>query len=126
MSQRAAARLHGIPASSFRDHLTGKTPSRHRGKHGVLSVEEDKLLVEWIMRMQTIEHPIAITHLRLKVVEIIQFCPTLFKMGVPGQGWVKWFRRRHPELSLRRGQGLEVARARNLCPASIASFYRNL
>lgn len=123
---RAASRMHGIPASSLRDHLMGRTVGRHRGRPGVLSFEEEELLVQWISKMQDIGHPVSITQCRLKVAEITQFRATPFQNGVPGQSWVKWFKRRHPELSLRHSQGLEASRARGLCPDSVASFYANL
>lgn len=126
VSIRAASRNHGIPASSLRDHLMGRTVGRHRGRPGVLSSEEEGLLVQWVSKMQDIGHPVTITQCRLKVAEITQFRATPFQNGVPGQGWVKWFRRRHPELTLRHSQGLEAGRARGLCPDSVASFYANL
>lgn len=39
---------------------------------------------------------------------------------------MRWFKRRHPELSLRHSQGLEANCARGLCAESVASFYANL
>jgi hypothetical protein len=62
----------------------------------------------------------------LKVAEICQDRSNLFTHGIPGQGWLRWFRIRHPELTLRSSQGLEVNRAKNLCPQNVASLYGNL
>jgi hypothetical protein len=39
---------------------------------------------------------------------------------------MKWFRCRHPELTFRSSQGLDIARARGLCPENVATFYHNL
>jgi hypothetical protein len=39
---------------------------------------------------------------------------------------VRWFKKRHPDLTLRTSQGLDCARARGLCPENVASFYSNL
>jgi hypothetical protein len=65
--------------------------------------------------------------LKLKVASLVQDGrETLFKDGVPGNGWVRWFRKRHPEISLRSAQTLEMAQARSLCPENVASFYHNL
>lgn len=58
---RKASRAYGIPASSLRDHLTGRTVGRHRGRPGVLTVAEESLLVAWILKMQDIGHPVTIT-----------------------------------------------------------------
>jgi hypothetical protein len=49
-----------------------------------------------------------------------------FYNGIPGAGWLRWFRHRHPQLVLRSVQGLEVNRARNLCPENVESFHHNL
>ena len=55
---KTVARHYGIPTTSLRDHVTGKTISRKRGKSGVLSLEEENELVKWILKMQTLGHPI--------------------------------------------------------------------
>jgi hypothetical protein len=39
---------------------------------------------------------------------------------------LKNFKKRHPEVSSRKSQGLEMGRARGLCPSSAASLYCNL
>lgn len=115
-----------IPASSLRDHIYGKTMKRKKGRQGVLTVEEETSLVKWMMEMQDLAHPISILERRRKVAEITQERWTPFKDGIPGRGWLRWFRNRHPELTLRSPQGLEEGRARGLNPTSVASFYSNL
>jgi hypothetical protein len=42
---KTVARLYGIPTTSLRHHVFGKTLSRKRGKSGVLSSEEENELV---------------------------------------------------------------------------------
>jgi hypothetical protein len=39
---------------------------------------------------------------------------------------VRWFRKCHPEISVRMSQGLDSGRARGLCPKNVSSFYENL
>jgi hypothetical protein len=39
---------------------------------------------------------------------------------------LRWFKQRHPELSLRVAQGLESGRAKGLSAENVASFYKNL
>lgn len=123
---KAVARDYSIPASSLRDHIYGKTLKRKKGRQGVLSVEEDEQLVKYLFDMQERAHPLSITDVRMKVAELTQDRWTPFKNGVPGAGWLRWFRRRHPELTLRAPQCLEEGRARGLNPTSVASLYRNL
>ena len=86
---KIVARLYGIPTTSLRDHVTGKTISRKRGKSGVLSFEEENKLVNWIFRVQTLGHPITLSQCRLKVVEITQDRDTPFTKGIPGPRWIK-------------------------------------
>ena len=41
-------------------------------------------------------------------------------------GWLRWFKNRHPELTLRVSQALEASRAKGLCKENVQSFYDNL
>ena len=88
--------------------------------------KEESALVKWILEMQEHAHPILIFELRRKVAEITQECWTPFKDGIPSRGWLRWFKNRHPELTLRFAQGLEERRDRGLNPSSVSSFYDNL
>jgi hypothetical protein len=67
-----------------------------------------------------------ILQLRLKVALITQDRMTPFTNGIPGPRWLRWFKKRHPELSLRLAQGLDAKRARSLCPDNVKMFYSNL
>jgi hypothetical protein len=124
---REAARVYNIPATSLRNHLWGTTNGRHRGICPTLKHDEELKLVEFIFKMQEIGYPLTPTDLRVKVAQAIQARQTPWSAtGLPGSGWLRGFRRRHPEISLRKSQELAVARARNMCPATVAGFYANL
>ena len=101
---KTVARRYGIPTSSLRDHVFGKTISRKLGKSGVLSSEEDNELVNWSFKMQNLGYPIILSQCRLKVAEITQDRDTPFTNGVPDPRWVKWFKARYPGLTLRVAQ----------------------
>jgi hypothetical protein len=113
-SIRSAGRCFGIPPTSLRDHIYGRSLERKRGRQGVLSNKEEAELVDYILKMQDLGWPMTIGLVRLKVAQICQDRSKPFTNGILGQGWLRWFRRRHPELTLRSSQGLEVKRARNL------------
>lgn len=123
---RSAARDHGIPCSSLRGHVYGTTMQRRRGRKGVLTDAEEEKLVQYLLRMQELGFPLTLGQLREKVGILTQGRVTPFTDGVPGAGWVKCFRRRHPELTLRKPQALDQKRARSLCPLTVGSFYSNL
>ena len=76
--------------------------------------------------MQNCGHPLSMEDLRLKVALITQERVTPFRDGIPGDSWVRWFKKRHPDLTMRQSQGLEFARAKGLCAENVASFYNNL
>lgn len=123
---RTVARHYGIPASSLHDHFYGRTLTRKRGRQGVLTVEEEGDLERYVLQMQDLGYPLTIAQLRLKVAEVVQTWETPFRDGIPGAGWLRWWRRRHPDLVLRSTQGLDTNRARGLCPENVKSFYHNL
>jgi hypothetical protein len=66
------------------------------------------------------------TALKMKVSEITMSKDTPFREGIPGGGWMRGWRRRHPELILQVSQALESAQARGLYKDNVKSFYDNL
>jgi hypothetical protein len=66
------------------------------------------------------------TALKMKVYEITKTCWTPFRNGILGVGWMRWFKRRHLELTVRSSQGLETTRARALCPQNVSTLYDNV
>jgi hypothetical protein len=125
-SVNGATTLFDIPRTSFRAHLSGTVLSRKRGAAPVLTELEEQQLVTYLIDMQNLGFPLSIFQLKLKVAFITQGRETPFTNGIPGPGWLRWFRRRHPELSLRLAQGLDAKRARNLFAENVTSFYENL
>ena len=127
MKLKVAAKIFGIPSSSLRDHLYGKTTSRQRGTKLTLKAREEKKLVDYVFKMQELGHPLIPLELRLKVATATQTRETPWSAsGLPGTCWLCRFLSRHPEIASRRSQGLEVARARSLCPATAETLYGNL
>ena len=127
MSIKEVSKLYGIPSSSIRDHLYGRTISRQKGIRLVLTCHEENKIVDYVFKMQDRGHPFTAAELRLKVATTTQTRSMPWSArGVPGKGWLRRFRSRHPEISSRRSQGLEVARARALCPITAQSLYANL
>ena len=51
---------------------------------------------------------------------------TPFRDGIPGNGWIKWFKKRHQNLTLQHYEGLEFSRAQGLHPENVRSLYYNL
>ena len=127
MKVRTAARTFGVPNTSLRDHLYGKTIGRRRGVKPTLQHDEEEKLVDYLFKMQDLGHPLTPLQLRLKVAQATQTRETPWSAGgVPGRSWLRNFKHRHPELATRKSQPLEVARARGLCQSTVSSLYHNL
>ena len=77
--------------------------------------------------MQDLGHLLIPLELCLKVAIATQTRETPWSaFGVPRKGWLCRFCNRHPKITSRCLQGLEVARARSLCLATVETLYGNL
>jgi hypothetical protein len=123
---KKASMKFNIPYSSLHQWCYGNTRSRECGTRGVLTTDEENLFVEYLIEMYNRGLGLSPTQLKMKVYEITRNRWTPFKNGIPGGGWMCWWKRRHPELSLRSSQALEATRASGLCEKNVASFYENL
>ena len=92
----------------------------------MLTQSEEKTLEEYILKMQEYAYPFSMDQLRLKIAEMVQDRVTPFCDGIPGNGWIKWFKKRHLNLILQHSEGLEFSRARGLCLENMRSFYCKL
>jgi hypothetical protein len=126
MTMKKTSEQFQVPYTSFREHVYGMRKSRTRGAKGVLSEEEERQLTHWLISMVERGYGLSPTTLKMKVSEITMSRDTPFREGIPGGGWMRGWRRRHPELTLRVSQALETARARGLCRDNVKSFYDNL
>ena len=117
---------YGIPRSSLRDHVKGRTKTRKMGPNTILTQEEKCQFIDYIQMMVLWGHPMTPSQLKSKVAEITQSRITSFKNGIPRDSWVKYFRDRHPDLVLRVLQGLDYKRAKTFNQQTMAQFYTNL
>nr|PNR49337.1 hypothetical protein PHYPA_011233 [Physcomitrium patens] len=109
---------YGIPESSIRDWLTGKTSSKKKGPRTVLTKEEEDSMVDWCLDMQRNGHAITFYMLRRKVADVCQGRETPFRNGVPGKSWMDWFRKRHPTVMIEAAHALK-GKKRNDTPRAI-------
>jgi hypothetical protein len=123
---KTIARYFDIPPSSLSDHLYGRTLGRKRGPPIVLYKDEENALTTYMGKVQDYGHLLTMQQLCLKVATITQEKVTPFHEGILRRSWVRWFKLKHPDLTLRSSQGLEFVRAIGLCPENVASFYGNL
>ena len=73
---------YGIPRSSLKDYIEGRTRTRRMGPNTILIQEEEYQLVDYIQMMVLWGHPMILNQLKFKVAEITQFRITPFKNGI--------------------------------------------
>ena len=125
-NMREVCEAYSIPRTSLRDHYNGRVTCRKKGPQSIFTKEEENKLVEYMVEMERLAHPLSAIDLQLKVAEICQMRATPFKDGIPGRSWLKLFQKRHSCLVIRTLKSLEANRARNLSPSIINTFYANL
>ena len=126
MSMKKVATTFKIPYSSFREWCYCIRSTRKKGPPTVLSRVEEEELVKYLIQMCDGGYGLSPTALHMKVYEIMQSRWTPFRDGVPGNGLMRWWKKRHLDLTLRVSQALESARAKGLCEENVRSFYNNL
>jgi hypothetical protein len=74
--------------------------THRRGPGSILSLEEEKQIVEYLVGMCERGLGLSPIALKMKVFEITKHRDTPFKNGIPKDRWLRCFKHRHPELSL--------------------------
>ena len=102
---RAIAQNFDILVNTLADHVNGRILHRKKGPPTMLTQSEEKALEEYILKMQEYSYPLSMDQLRLQVAEMVQDRITPFRDGIPGNGWIKWFKMRHLNLTLQLSEG---------------------
>jgi hypothetical protein len=72
-----------------------------RGAKGVLFPSEDQELFAWLISMVERGYGLSQTALKMKVSETTMSRVMPFREGILGGGWMRGWKRRYPELTLR-------------------------
>ncbi|KAJ8928631.1 hypothetical protein NQ314_018779 [Rhamnusium bicolor] len=118
MTQRKASERFNVPRRTLRNHLKTGSNIRKLGRGSVLTKQQEKDLVTRIMRLAEVGYPVTPKIARHPV---FRFCeanniPHQFQIEkeTAGKAWLKLFRKRNPELSIRKAQNMNPARAQKL------------
>ena len=90
------------------------TAWQKRGMPSVLTLKEERELVEYVKKVANLGYPSTLLQLRLKVVDIFQCQPIPWAGSKPGWSWVKWFQIRYYDLSLQVTQGFKMSTIKGL------------
>ncbi|KAL8567688.1 hypothetical protein ACOMHN_008996 [Nucella lapillus] len=109
---REAARLHGVPPSTIKDRMKGRTPF-HEVERTVITAREEDQLVAWIKECAKRGFGRSMSQVQRAVQTILNECGavTVFKDNLPGKKWISLFMKRHRDVSFRTPQALGAQRA---------------
>ena len=112
MSLLGASKAFGIPYATLGDKVRGRRPMQAASKT-VLSKEEEKKLVEWLVEVSRRGFGLTKDDLKDMVKTILddRGVKTIFKDNRPGKDWMQAFFKRYPEIRERLGQPLGRERA---------------
>jgi hypothetical protein len=119
-SVRAAASKFGVPQTTLQSRLHGTT-DRSTAQQITQKVtgEQERCLVDWIKELETQGSAPSHTIVREMACKIIG-------SKTPGNHWVDWFIRRHPEISSCIGVPLESARTVNSTHEIVAAHFQRV
>ena len=127
VSIRTAALSYGIPKSTLHDHCSGKVKGSKRGPPTNLSDAEELKLAEWAMEMASIGYG----RTRVQVSEMVKRLldedgrPNPFVDNYPGRDWWYGFLRRHPDISLRSPEQLQLSRTSACSQERLSVWYND-
>ena len=126
MSMRKAAEAYGVPKSTLYDHVKGKVEVGSRpGPPTVLTSVEESMLVDWAIEMSRIGYG----RTRQQICEMVKQIldkdkrPNPFTDNRPGKDWWYAFLRRHPTITMRTPEPLQLARAKACTKEGIKKWY---
>jgi hypothetical protein len=115
LSLRKAAAAYGIPVATLgrKKNINPDKTKNKTGPETVLSSKEEDDIVKWVLYRADIGVPVTKTELLDCVQKYVQTVDkkTPFTDDRPSRHWYEGFRKRHPELSIRKPQHLSTTRA---------------
>ena len=124
-SIRAASREYGIPKSTLHDHCTGKAKRFVRGPTPYLTPAEEQQLADWAVQMGRIGYGRTKEQISSAVKKLLDRYgrQNPFVDNRPGKDWWYAFLRRHPELTMRSPEHLQLARASACSKEVLSKWY---
>lgn len=131
LSMNKSSITYSIPRRTLREHVSkNKTTKSKLGRKPVLSQDEEKDLVNRIRRLSNVGYPLTPKSVRLCVY---RYCktnrkktPFSKKYEIAGRYWFKGFMERNQEISIRKCQNLNPARAMKLNPFIVNDHFGKL
>ena len=129
MSMRKAAKQYGVPKSTLNDRSTGKKPpSVQFGRKPVIPLDIENRLAELAITLSEKGFGITKRQMLARVGTLVRQMgiKTPFKNGIPGKDWWAGFKRRHPEIVIRKPEKLSTVRSKMLNPTVVGNYLKEL
>ena len=123
-SFRQVSKDHNIPLGTLH-RMKNNSGGRKVGPPTALTQDEEGLLVTAILTAQKANQPMIREDIKCMVMEFMSAIQrkSQFKDGKPGKKWMRSFLLRHPEISLRSPEILEVNRSKQLSKEVLDRFF---
>ncbi|CAH2090565.1 unnamed protein product [Euphydryas editha] len=124
MPKKAAATKFGVPRATIQFRLSSLFVKSKPGPNTVLTEDEEKVLVDWIITCCKKGFPRRKVDIMLSVEQFLNKNPrqNCFINNKPGDGWYRLFLKRHPEISIRTSEAVTAASA-NISEANIRQWF---
>lgn len=130
ISVRRAAVEHGVPRKTLSKYvlLALEPGSQHLGRfEQVFSVQQEQELVEHVIKLESRLYGISCHDMRSLAFQLAErngiSHPFNRETGLAGTDWLRAFRRRHPELTLRVPEATSAARAQGFNRVAVDKFF---
>ena len=124
-SFRAASMAYGVPKSTLHDHFSGKAKHIVRGPTPYLTPAEEQELADWAVQMGKIGYGRTREQISAAVKKLLDRNgrQNPFVDNRPGKDWWYAFLRRHPQLTMRSPEHLQLARASACIKEALSKWY---
>lgn len=127
MPKKEASRVFNIPRSTLQFRKSDKFVKARHGPSTVLTAQEENTLVQWIKECHQKGFPRRKEDIQISVKQFLdsEGRPTVFPDNKPGDGWYKSFMLRHPEISVRKSEGVTQASSK-VSEADIKKWFKSI
>ena len=115
MNVTEASKEFDIPRQTLNDRIKGKYTKAGGGRKTELTEDEESILVDYCMFMAKCSHPLTVPVVKACVWAIVRksYRPSRFHAtNCPSWKWWQGFKKRHPEISLRKPDNIDRGRSR--------------
>ena len=126
MGVNQASREYGIPTTTLRDRISERvTHGTPMGARSYLNQHEDETLEDFLLTASSIGFGKTRAHVMMYAEMVAKEKNLLRKHHITGR-WFDGFCKRHPDLSLRKGDSMDAVRFRCTNSEAIQNYYKLL